>query len=258
MKNKLTGFSIGLLLVVCIFTGCEEETPLAYQNDPAIYFNTPIPGSSIITDSVTISFMDFGGDSYTFWVQVITQGMISDADRTFSVRQIDKTETAPGYDLAKQGVNYLPFSDPEVTSNLFIPAGKATALFPVKLYRTNDMLEDGKKFVLDLELTPDDNFRLGMKNRLGFRIKFSGMPEKPSNWNTRWGPRCFGRSWGPVKHLFILDTCGTITWAEFPEDIQLVNYYNSLTVNALNAYNASIAPDYLKEKDGTPVTFSDK
>jgi len=94
-----------------------------------------------------------------------------------------------------------------------------------------------------------------MKTHLHYRIKFSGLPEKPVNWDSEWGPRCFGLTWGPVKHQFILDVCGPVTWNPFPKDYALITYYQTLVKDALTEYNQAHQGAPLCEDDGTPVTF---
>ncbi|MDR2805205.1 MAG: DUF4843 domain-containing protein [Dysgonamonadaceae bacterium] len=254
MKNNGILFMLFISLCAGMTTGCEPENPLAYQNDPAIYFNgAMVEGKSIRTqDSIAMSFAETGVDEYIFWVYVLTQGMVSDIDRPIIVKQVDKSNTAPGYDLALPGVHYVPFSDPRVAEYLNIPAGKVTVCFPVILLRTGDLLQN-KKFVIDLELEPTEEFRLGMKDRLTFRIKYSGMPEKPRNWD-RWNSYSGFGIWGPVKHTFILSVCGSISWDEAPS-VSLGYYYRFLVRSKLAEYNAEHPGAPLCEPDGTPVTF---
>jgi hypothetical protein len=244
MKTNSKLFSAYAVCMTLICGSCTEETPLQYQNDPAVYFGG---------DSLSVSFTEVEGDEYIFQVPVITQGDTSGIARQVILAQ-DFTQALPdGYDRAESGVHFQPLEQPDAP--YVIPAGKATVKLPVKVFRTPDMLE-GKSYVLDLQLLANDNFRQGMKNKLHFRIKFSGLPEKPSNWDSFWGLNLFGMSWGPVKHNFITVHCGKIDWSIGSSiDIALGFYYQSKVKKALADYNSEHPDAPLCEKNGTRVSF---
>jgi hypothetical protein len=254
----------GILLMIfvslftgIIITGCEPENPLEYQDDPAVYFNGALadkPNATRMQDSTSMSFAEESGSDYIFWVEVLTQGMVSEEDRPIVVKQVTSANSLPPeYENAIPGVHYVPLTDPAIQDYFKIPAGKVRNRIPVTLLRNDDLLL-GKKFIIDLELEPTGDFRLGMSNKLHFRIKFSGMPEKPRNWNT-WDSYCKFGVWGPVKHSFILSVC-PIVWTELP-DIALAFYYQSTVKNALVKYNSEHPDNPLRELDGTLVSFRD-
>jgi hypothetical protein len=255
MKTKeILVLIFGSLFTGILITGCEPENPLEYQNDPAVYFNGALDKTNTrMQDSTSMSFAEESGSEYIFWVEVLTQGMVSEVDRPITLKQVESDNLPQGYERAIPGVHYLPLTDPAIEEYLKIPAGKVRNRIPVTLFRTDDLLL-GKKFVIDLELEPTGDFRLGMKNKLHFRIKFSGMPEKPRNWAT-WDSWCKFGVWGPVKHNFILSIC-PIVWTELP-DVSLGYYYESTLKNALIKYNSEHPDDPLRELDGTLVSFRD-
>ncbi|MDR1527016.1 MAG: DUF4843 domain-containing protein [Dysgonamonadaceae bacterium] len=243
MKKKYSFWfaTFRLSLIGLLLASCTEETPLLYQNDPAIYFGG---------DSLSVSFTEIDGDAYIFQVPVVTQGDTSGVARQVVLSQDTLYALPAGYDRAQLDVNYELDHPSAVYA---IPAGKAGVNLAVKVFRTPDFLE-GKSYVLDLRLLPTADFRLGMKNKQHFRLKFSGLPVKPSNWDSFWGINIFGSSWGPVKHDFIITACGKIDW-KVPVDVALGFYYQFKAKQALAEYNTAHPDAPLSERDGTRVSF---
>lgn len=259
MKNKKL---IPLLLVsIYIFTtSCNKEHPLTYENDPAIYFDNYIGLNSnipISIDSIAVSFMDIPEDEYTITVRVITQGMLNyDKDRYFNVRQKAAAPEDKNYDKAVSGVDFVALDDASVSSQLFIPAGERYGYIPITILKSDNVTSG--KVELTLELTESDEFRLGMKNKLTFKVKYSAKPEKPINWDRYW-KSAFSASWGPEKHKFIIKTLGAIDWTDETYPLGLMNYWKGVMYNALNTYNTANPDNKLKEAEvdgGALVSFT--
>lgn len=248
MKNIV--YTIAIMAAFCsAFTGCKKEEPIAYQNDPAVYFDYVLYQNSSKYDSVTISFLDMPQESeYTVSVRVLIQGMIDmENDRTFVVRQIKKAPQDQNYIMAVSGEDFDPLNE----TQMVVSAGSHYGILPVVIKKTDHLGEE--QVELQLELVDSDHFRIGMPHRRIFKIKYSNLPEQPGNWGS-W-QRVFGRSWGPVKHLFILSVVGSINWAKVA-DVGTQQYWRNMVLNALQKYNNEHQGNELREKDGTLVDFA--
>lgn len=249
MKNKLF-LMLFFGVMACTFASCDTEDPISYENDPAIYFNNK-QNRNLDTkptlDSVGISFTDIKGTEYIYNVYVLVQGEASDTDRTFIMRQRSASPQDPDYVKAEPGRDYTMDQNA-----LVIPAGEVEAVVPITLTMNDFLLE--QKVELWLEFADNDNFRTGMKDWQSFKIKFSALPEKPGNWDSLWGLRYFGMTWGPVKHMFIINELGPIAWDE-PIGIGTGMYYQTRMRAVLQTYNEENPNNKLAEKDETLVSF---
>lgn len=256
MKKILFRFFVPALCAACL-TACTEEEPTSYSNDPAIYFNGTQVGErteSRMQDSITFSFADVGGPTYTVWLDLITQGMPSDEARTFEIRQVRETPKDRDYNTAVEGEDFVAMTDASIREHMRVEPGSASARIPVILNYSKKLAEE--KVELLLEITTNDNFRPGMPNRRTFKIKFSGLPQQPSNWGL-WADY-FGWSWGPEKHLFIVSTCGPIKWEDALEEYMwsaMGPYYGNQCKAALEEYNLAHPDNPLREANGDRVSF---
>lgn len=253
MKNIINVLAL-ILTSWALFSGCEEQHPTLYRNDPAVYFSDVYYQGKYVSDSITISFMDMPSESeYLVEVMVRVQGELDpDNDRHFAVRQCVGAPADRSCREAQPGVDYRALDNPEVVRELVIPAGSNFGLVPVTIFRSENVASH--KVELHLELMPNDQFRLGMDNKLSYKIKFSAQPEKPATWDTFW-QWVFGKSWGPVKHMFILEKLGPIRWDNTTVDSATQNYWEATMKIALEAYNLQNPLNPLSEADGTLVTF---
>ena len=236
--------------LAAIFIGCEKENPTSYKNDPAIYFNKVVYQTKNQVDSVSISFLDIPVDQneFTINVQMLTQGMVDwNNDRKYIVRQKAETPKDPEYEVAQSGTDFAPLEGYYV-----IPAGKVSGVVPITIFRSENALNN--KLELQLEVVANDEFRLGMPKKLVYKVKFSGQPAKPGNWDSTWYI-FFGKSWGPVKHMFILEKLGPIDWADIP-NLATGTYWGSFMKLELQKYNAANPKNPLQEADKTLVSFN--
>lgn len=257
MRKK---YFISLLLsIAVVLAACDKERPTLYENDPAIYFDNILPGNRTIPiyiDSVTVSFFDIVGDEYTTNVKVLTQGMLDfENDRYFTVRQKSAAPDEKRFEAAIPGVDYVALDDPSVSSELYIPAGERFGNIPITLKRSEHVI--AKQVELTLELVANDEFRLGMQDKLFFKVKYSAQPEQPSNWTAYW-KGVFG-DWGPEKHKFIIQTLGPMEWNYVSTPAIVVsNYWKGVMRTALQEYNLAHPDDNLREPEeygGAFVTF---
>lgn len=82
----------GLLAVLFICIGCQEQDMMQYENDPAIYFaNQSANATNNITqhDSINHSFFIYGTDVTrdTVHILICTMGMPTEYDRSINLVQ---------------------------------------------------------------------------------------------------------------------------------------------------------------------------
>lgn len=218
---------------------CDKKELLEYQNDPRIYFSG---------DSVTYSFFLEKSTRMrdTIAVTVNAMGIPSEADRSFRIQQTNAGEE----NAAQPGVHYIGFDNEEVTSHLKIKAGKASVSVPLIVLRHPSMSK--QEYRLEIELLPNENFKLGIDTKLRMLFKFSDIAVKPAYWDSNWKD-IFGE-WGSVKMKFIIDNLGITEFDGKSMEVSEIDFYRTKINRCLEEYNASHDKD-LQEADETLVTF---
>ena len=232
-----------ITFTLIILTGCQLEHPLAYENDPAIYFVR----NSNQRDSLSHSFFMNDNLTDTVYIKVITMGEVSTTDRSFSVRQVNSSAD----NAAQPGIHYKPFNDPFVAENMVVKAGKAEADLPIIFIHDESL--DLNTVELILEVESNENFRPGIDIWRQIKVTTTALTAKPALWNTHYF-RFFGLSWGPVKFRFIIDNTGYMDWGAVP-DMSFGMFMGAQVLNALQKYNNS-HDEPLSEADGTEVSFT--
>jgi len=232
-----------ITFTLIVLTGCQLENPLAYENDPAIYFIR----NSNQRDSLNHSFFMNDNLTDTLWIKVVTMGETSTTDRRFSVKQVNSSAA----NAARPGVHYKPFDDPFIVENMVVKAGKAEADLPIIFIHDKSLDLTTVEIVLEVE--GNENFRPGINIWRQIKIRTTALTTKPALWDTHYF-RFFGLSWGPVKFRFIIDHTGYMDWAAVP-DMSFGMYMGAQVLNDLQKYNAS-HDEPLSEADGTEVSFT--
>ena len=232
-----------ITFTLIVLTGCQLEHPLAYENDPAIYFVR----NSTQRDSLNHSFFMNDNLTDTVWIKVVTMGEVSTADRRFSVKQANSSTA----NAAQPGVHYKPFDDPFIAGNMVIKAGKAEANFPIIFIHDTSL--DLNTVELILEVDQNENFRPGINTWRQIKVTTTALTTKPALWDQYYAT-LFGLSWGPVKFRFIIDNTGYMDWGMVP-NLSFGMYMQAQIRNALQKYNAS-HDEPLSEADGTQVSFT--
>lgn len=154
-----------LFLVTCLVCACTKDKLNTYQADRYIYFN-----SSWIEDSTIVSFFYYP-EKDIIRVPLYLSFAGNEITEDISYRLVvDETLTT-----AQPG-NY------DMEENFLWKAG----LFQDTAYVTllkSDVLDD-KEVRLVLRLEENENFQLGPKDRLEYRIIFSSIVSQPEWWNT--------------------------------------------------------------------------
>ena len=233
------------------------------SDDAGIYFQR-------LTNAVYGSTTEYYGDSTDFsfaganayytshmlYAPVLTMGKVVDYDRPFKV-VVDMEETT-----AVEGKDFEIELD-----SLVIKAGTSKAEVPVRIIRTETLLEKTLKIVLRLQ--ENEHFKCYLetyKNTNLYTAKgeqisgvryvftFNEMYTQPNFWKNYAEKDYFGE-WTAKKYQVVNQVCGLT-----PIDWQYANYYGYKMQSARLPFFARTVRIYLQEQAdaGNPVTDSDE
>ena len=240
----------------------KKEIPVFASDDAGIYFQR-------LTNAVYGSTTEYYGDSTDFsfagtnayytrhvlYAPVLTMGKVVDYDRPFKV-VVDLEETT-----AVEGKDFEIELD-----SLVIKAGTSKAEVPVRIIRTETLLEKTLKIVLRLQ--ENEHFKCYLetyKNTNLYTAKgeqisgvryvftFNEMYTQPNFWKNYAEKDYFGE-WTAKKYQVVNQVCGLT-----PIDWRYANYYGYKMQSARLPFFARTVRIYLQEQAdaGNPVTDSD-
>lgn len=240
----------------------KKEIPVFASDDAGIYFQrltNAVYGSTTeyYGDSTDFSFAGTNAyyTSHVLYAPVLTMGKVVDYDRPFKV-VVDMEETT-----AVEGKDFEIELD-----SLVIKAGTSKAEVPVRIIRTETLLEKTLKIVLRLQ--ENEHFKCYLetyKNTNLYTAKgeqisgvryvftFNEMYTQPNFWKNYAEKDYFGE-WTAKKYQVVNQVCGLT-----PIDWQYVNYYGYKMQSARLPFFARTVRIYLQEQAdaGNPVTDSD-
>ena len=240
----------------------KKEIPVFASDDAGIYFQrltSAVYGSTTeyYSDSTDFSFAGMYAyyTSHVLYAPVLTMGKVVDYDRPFKV-VVDMGEST-----AIEGIDFEIELD-----SLVIKAGTSNAVVPVRLLRTETLLEKSLKIVLRLQ--ENEHFKCYLetyKNTNLYTAKgeqisgvryvftFNEMYTQPNFWKNYAEQDYFGE-WTPKKYQVVNQVCGLT-----PRDWQYANMYGYKLQTALLPFFARTVRIYLQEQAdaGNPVKDSD-
>ena len=240
----------------------KKEIPVFASDDAGIYFQrltNAVYGSTTeyYGDSTDFSFAGTNAyyTSHVLYAPVLTMGKVVDYDRPFKV-VVDMEETT-----AVEGKDFEIELD-----SLVIKAGTSKAEVPVRIIRTETLLEKTLKIVLRLQ--ENEHFKCYLetyKNTNLYTAKgeqisgvryvftFNEMYTQPNFWKNYAEKDYFGE-WTAKKYEVVNQVCGLT-----PIDWQYANYYGYKMQSARLPFFARTVRIYLQEQAdaGNPVTDSD-
>ena len=240
----------------------KKEIPVFASDDAGIYFQrltNAVYGSTTeyYGDSTDFSFAGTNAyyTSHVLYAPVLTRGKVVDYDRPFKV-VVDMEETT-----AVEGKDFEIELD-----SLVIKAGTSKAEVPVRIIRTETLLEKTLKIVLRLQ--ENEHFKCYLetyKNTNLYTAKgeqisgvryvftFNEMYTQPNFWKNYAEKDYFGE-WTAKKYQVVNQVCGLT-----PIDWQYANYYGYKMQSARLPFFARTVRIYLQEQAdaGNPVTDSD-
>ena len=240
----------------------KKEIPVFASDDAGIYFQrltNAVYGSTTeyYGDSTDFSFAGTNAyyTSHVLYAPVLTMGKVVDYDRPFKV-VVDMEETT-----AVEGKDFEIELD-----SLVIKAGTSKAEVPVRIPRTETLLEKTLKIVLRLQ--ENEHFKCYLetyKNTNLYTAKgeqisgvryvftFNEMYTQPNFWKNYAEKDYFGE-WTAKKYQVVNQVCGLT-----PIDWQYANYYGYKMQSARLPFFARTVRIYLQEQAdaGNPVTDSD-
>ncbi len=240
----------------------KKEIPVFASDDAGIYFQrltNAVYGSTTeyYGDSTDFSFAGTNAyyTSHVLYAPVLTMGKVVDYDRPFKV-VVDMEETTA-----------VERKDFEIElDSLVIKAGTSKAEVPVRIIRTETLLEKTLKIVLRLQ--ENEHFKCYLetyKNTNLYTAKgeqisgvryvftFNEMYTQPNFWKNYAEKDYFGE-WTAKKYQVVNQVCGLT-----PIDWQYANYYGYKMQSARLPFFARTVRIYLQEQAdaGNPVTDSD-
>ena len=240
----------------------KKEIPVFASDDAGIYFQrltNAVYGSTTeyYGDSTDFSFAGTNAyyTSHVLYAPVLTMGKVVDYDRPFKV-VVDMEETT-----AVVGKDFEIELD-----SLVIKAGTSKAEVPVRIIRTETLLEKTLKIVLRLQ--ENEHFKCYLetyKNTNLYTAKgeqisgvryvftFNEMYTQPNFWKNYAEKDYFGE-WTAKKYQVVNQVCGLT-----PIDWRYANYYGYKMQSARLPFFARTVRIYLQEQAdaGNPVTDSD-
>jgi hypothetical protein len=248
IKKYIVAIAAGVLAL-----SCEKEVSTWSGND-RISFTTRVGSDTLRTYSFV--FDSENTTQYTLWINMGAEGLVRDYPRTVTFKQESAID---GNEDAVSGVHFVPFDDPQVKAQYVIPAGAATASFPIILLRDPSLQESAR--TLRIVLEENEHFLLSVnKYKLYRNIVFVDMLTRPSEWAD-----IFFGTYGEAKHRFMIEMIGQLIDDEWLNEniwMPYYYYYNSDYASYLQGWlqekleerNAREGSP-LTEKDGTVVTF---
>ena len=259
MKLRIILFA---LIFPFLWSCDKKEIPVFASDDAGIYFQrltNAVYGSTTeyYGDSTDFSFAGTNAyyTSHVLYAPVLTMGKVVDYDRPFKV-VVDMEETT-----AVEGKDFEIELD-----SLVIKAGTSKAEVPVRIIRTETLLEKTLKIVLRLQ--ENEHFKCYLetyKNTNLYTAKgeqisgvryvftFNEMYTQPNFWKNYAEKDYFGE-WTAKKYQVVNQVCGLT-----PIDWQYANYYGYKMQSARLPFFARTVRIYLQEQAdaGNPVTDSD-
>ena len=260
MKLKILLFAV--MSFPFLWSCDKKEIPVFASDDAGIYFQrltNAVYGSTTeyYGDSTDFSFAGTNAyyTSHVLYAPVLTMGKVVDYDRPFKV-VVDMEETT-----AVEGKDFEIELD-----SLVIKAGTSKAEVPVRIIRTETLLEKTLKIVLRLQ--ENEHFKCYLetyKNTNLYTAKgeqisgvryvftFNEMYTQPNFWKNYAEKDYFGE-WTAKKYQVVNQVCGLT-----PIDWQYANYYGYKMQSARLPFFARTVRIYLQEQAdaGNPVTDSD-
>jgi hypothetical protein len=241
---------LGGALMLLGLASCEQDLPV--YDDPQAYLNFDYTQAK--DSMVNYSFVySEGKEQDTVWVNLITQGFVSDHDRDFELQQV-----TTGNNDAQAGKHYVALDDARMKPYLQVKAGQTKVSVPIIVLK--DASLDNAVYNLKLEVKNNGEFAQGFQNRRVKMVTITNLLSKPAAWSGAmdW---YFGQ-WGRVKHQFFIDVTGEKWDDTFINSIvnnySLVTYYISRLNKALSEENqrrVAAGQGLLQEADGTIVTI---
>ncbi len=251
MKIKTIKYTFLALALVLAVTSCQEKLVNKFEGESSLFFfrGTSNSKGALQTDSLSYSFFltESNKNEDTIWVDVMLTGLPSDKDRVLPIVQSNKDSIG----AAVAGVHYVALNDPSLAKFMVLPANKVSTAIPVVVKRLPEM--NTNEFKLELEITTNEHFIAGIKDRTKFSIKITAMAVKPALWDVANSFLSIFGPWGQEKMRFIINYVG---FSDFDQTLT-TDYRVYLALKAktkLAEYEKTYGPLY--EADGiTRVIF---
>lgn len=199
----------------------------------------------------------------TVWLEVETMGFLSDQNRTIELKQDTvsaETLQENGEAEAVAGVHFIPFDDPTLLTQSYVPAGATMSRVPIVLLRDPSLDEQN----VALKVTFKDNgiFKPGYPAYNSHTIHISSRLTRPSKWDAYYWDYNFVKYTETIHELMIQwtgeawDDDYIVQLAEGDQTyLSYLRSYFQEKLEELNAERQAQGEDILREPNGDPVKF---
>ena len=232
---KIKNCIISLLLLSAIFTGCQHDDIMLYQQNPGVYFEAA---------TYSYTFLEHpDSTSKILRLSVDITGSQVDYDRTFTVTrpELDTITTAE--------------EDQYHIGTGIVKANEYTGYVDVEVFK-DERLKDSI-YELALEILPGEDFPEVRLNKKIMVVSFTNEVIQPANW--RWLRWYFGEAFSTRWWTFICEVTGRTSLPYYPThddqetwwmSVEEVEAYQAMVRIALEEYNGEHPNDPLTHDDG--------
>ena len=164
MKKLFIVLVVGLMWAACT----REEVDVFSLEDNYIYFsydNGTTLATSMVPDDSTYYFYNKSSLTVkstqqrdTFYFEVRAAGLAKSVDRQIKIAPWSCEVS--GFTEAVEGVNYVPFDDPEMVENLVLPADSVRVKIPVIVTYDPSIAGTAKSFIVGLKLVDSGDLKV--------------------------------------------------------------------------------------------------
>lgn len=182
---------------VWLLNACSVNDPKLYSGDSKIQFGE-------LKDTVlrySFYFIDTTVKQDTIFVELNTIGYTSKQDRAVRIEILDLEDAVK----PTEGIHYMSLNDPEFIKNCVVKGNCVSTRVPFVIYR--DKLEDYTTYELKIGLVDNENFVLGLKERLWRKLVFAKGLLCPTLW-TDFDVKYTWGVYSNVKHSWMIKHTG--------------------------------------------------
>ena len=258
-------------LCMPFLTACEKELKPYSDNDAWLNFRyidwdtreELMQDDSYYSFAMRSASLGIDLQQDTVWLEVETMGFLSDHDRTVELQQdtIKAEELEEnGEAEAIPGVHFVPFDDPTLLTQSYVPAGATRTKVPIVLLRDPSL--DEKNVALRVTFKDNGIFKPGYPAYNTHTIHISSRLTKPSQWDMYYWDYNFVK-YSETIHELMIQWTGE-SWDDDyikqlaegdPTYLSYLRSYFQEKLDELNAERQAQGEDILREPNGDPVKF---
>lgn len=230
---KIRNYMMGLLLLSAMFTACQHEDIMLYQQNPGVYFEA---------SDYSYTFLEHpDSTSKLLRLSVDITGSQVDYDRTFTVArpEVDTITTAED-DQYRIGTG-------------IVKANEYNGYVEIEVFR-DERLNDSI-YEVALEILPGKDFPEVRLNKTIMRVSFTNKVIQPANWDRL--KVFFGSAFSTSWWTFICEVTGRASLPYWPSHADTETWWMSREEVIAYAAMVRLALDEYNGKHEEPLTHDD-